>query len=101
MRRSFNGLGAIIANQLAQDALSGHVFVFCNRRKNRIKVYYWDGSGTWACAKKLEQGTFWWPSTETESVELSHDELVLLLGGLDLVSGRRRNWYLRGQPVPS
>lgn len=93
MRKSFNSLAAIVANTLGRDPTSGHLFAFCNRGRNRIKVLYWDGSGLWVCAKRLEKGTFAWPRTDARSVEMSREELVLLVSGIDLSSARRRRWY--------
>ena len=93
MRKSFNSLAAIVSSTLGRDPTSGHLFAFCNRHRNRIKILYWDGSGLWVCAKRLEKGTFAWPRTDARSVEMSRAELVLLISGLDLSSSRRRAWY--------
>jgi transposase len=95
MRKSYNGLTAIVGQELGRDPLSGHLFVFCNRRRDRLKVLYWDHTGLWVCAKRLEKGTFAWPSGDVRSVELTSAELALLLGGLDLASTKRRAWYRR------
>jgi len=92
MRKSFNGLYSLVSSKLSQDPLSGHLFVFCNRRRDRIKVLYWDGSGLWICAKRLEKGTFHWPREGGGAVEMTQAQLNLLLGGLDLKQTRRRNW---------
>lgn len=93
MRKSFNGLYALVRGVLCQDPLSGHLFVFCNGRRDRIKVLYWDGSGLWVCAKRLEKGTFNWPAgTAAGALELTQAQLHLLLGGLDLRHTRRRRW---------
>lgn len=94
MRKSFDTLSAIVRNSLGGDPTSGHLYVFCNKRRDRIKVLYFDGSGLWACAKRLEKGTFYWPEdTASKAVELTREELVALLGGLDLAHARRRRWY--------
>lgn len=101
MRKSFNGLYGIVANQLKQDPTSGHVFVFCNRSRNRIKLLLWDGSGLWVCAKRLEQGRFHWPWLEEACADvedrdayvLTHESLSLLLGGIDLDQTSFRKWY--------
>jgi transposase len=61
LRQSFNGLSARVRSVLAQDPLSGHLFLFTNRSPNRLKVHLFDGSGLWVCAKRLEKGTFGWP----------------------------------------
>jgi len=99
MRKSFNGLYGIVSQQLQQDPTSGHIFVFCNRARNRIKLLLWDGSGLWVCAKRLEQGRFSWNWPEDCSSHLiTHESLSLLLGGIDLEKARPKKWY-RSQPV--
>jgi transposase len=92
MRKSFNGLYALVAGTLEADPLSGHLFVFCNRRRDRIKILCFDGSGLWVCAKRLEKGTFAWPEDGTGAVELTQNQLNLLLGGLDLKRTQPRRW---------
>ena len=95
MRKGFEGLYGLVRNQLGLDPLSGHLCLFCNKGRNRLKVLYWDGSGLWICAKRLERGRFSWPSDGEHSarVTLSQEELSLLLGGIDLTRTRRKNWY--------
>jgi transposase len=61
--------------------LSGHLFVLCNRGRNRIKVLFWDRGGWWLCCKRLEIGTFASPLADISSIELSADQLALLLSG--------------------
>lgn len=96
MRKSFDTLAALVKTALDQDPLSGHLFLFCNRKRDRLKVLHWDGSGLWVLAKRLEKGTFAWPDAgDTSCVELRAGELALLLGGLDLARTRRRRWYER------
>lgn len=91
MRKSFNGLYAHVQAVLGQDPLTGHLFVFTNRLRNRVKLMYWDGSGLWVCAKRLERGTFGWPSGDGPSCCLRPEELPLLLHGIE---GRpRQHWY--------
>ena len=95
MRKGFEGLYGLVRDQLGLDPLSGHLCLFCNKGRNRLKVLYWDGSGLWICAKRLERGRFSWPSDGEQSarVTLSHEELSLLLGGIELTRTRRKNWY--------
>jgi transposase len=95
MRKGFEGLYGLVRDQLGLDPLSGHLCLFCNKERNRLKVLYWDGSGLWICAKRLERGRFSWPSEGEQSarVTLSQEELSLLLGGIDLTRTRRKNWY--------
>ena len=95
MRKGFEGLYGLVRDQLGLDPLSGHLCLFCNKGRNRLKVLYWDGSGLWICAKRLERGRFSWPSDGEHSarVTLSQEELSLLLGGIDLTRTRRKNWY--------
>ena len=94
MRKSFDTLAAVVRTVIQDDPLSGHLFVFCNRRRDRLKVLMWEESGFWLFAKRLEQGTFWWPDTSGVKVEYSSAELAALLAGLEL-SGRRRRRYRR------
>lgn len=95
MRKGFEGLYGLVRDRLRCEPLSGHVFLFCNGRRNRVKLLFWDGSGLWVCAKKLERGRFRWPEADGEQnkVQLSHEELALLLGGIDLRETQRRRWY--------
>lgn len=95
MRKSFEGLYALVRHRLELDPLSGHLFVFSNRAHNRLKILFFDGSGLWVCAKRLEKGRFCWPPVEgTQSkISISREELALLLGGIDLERTRRRDWW--------
>lgn len=93
MRKSFNGLTAIVEHEIARDPLSGHLFLFCNRKRNRLKILFWDRTGLWVCAKRLEKGTFAWPASKTKAIELTAEELALLVGGIDLKQTSRRRWY--------
>ena len=95
MRKSFEGLHGLVRDLLSCDPLSGHVFVFSNAQRNRLKLLFWDGSGLWVCAKRLEKGRFRWPaaSGEETKVILSQEELTLLIGGIDLTQTRPRAWH--------
>ena len=97
MRKSFDSLSGVVRSALEGDPLSGDLFVFCNRNKNRLKILYVDESGTWVCAKRLERGTFAWPAaTSTDPrVEMRREELALLLGGLDATELKPRKWKRR------
>jgi transposase len=95
MRKGFEGLYGLVRDRLLCEPTSGHIFLFTNAQHNRLKLLFWDGSGLWVCAKRLEKGRFRWPeATEGQvKVVLSHEELALLLGGIDLAQTRRRSWY--------
>ena len=95
MRKGFAGLAAMAGSVLEADPLSGHLFVFCNKERTRLKVLFWDGSGLWVCAKRLERGTFRWPSVDGQrrSLTLTQAQLIQLVGGLDSQDFRRRNWW--------
>jgi transposase len=98
MRKGYDGLYALVRNRLEMDPLSGHLFVFCNRSRTRIKVLFWDGSGLWVCGKRLEKGRFSWPQADTARVALKAEELTLLLGGIELERTKRKQWW-RGPAV--
>ena len=96
LRRSIDGLSALVREQLALEPLSGHLFLFRNRRGDRLKILAWDRSGFWVLYKRLERGTFAWPAADDEArVEMHSRDLLLLLSGIDLAQTRRRRWYER------
>ena len=93
----FNGLSGLVLNRLQCDPLSGHLFLFANARRDRMKVIYFDGSGLWVCAKRMEGGRLRWPQAQAseDKVQLSREEFALLIGGIDLAETRPRKWYRR------
>ncbi len=95
MRNGFDGLSGLVSNGLAQNPLSGDVFIFLNKPKNRIKLLLWDGDGFWIFYKRLEKGTFQIPKfhNQSESVELSYEALFMMLQGIDLEGIKRRKRY--------
>lgn len=88
MRKSFDGLVALVQNALMEDPLSGSVYVFVNRRGNHLKLVYWDRTGYCLFAKRLEHGRFTIPGT-SRSQELNEQKLGLILDGIMLGRGRR------------
>jgi len=96
LRKGFDGLAAVAREVLQRDPLSGHVFVFCNARRQRIRLLVWDGTGLWLMTKRLERGTFAWPRARPgdRSVTLRSEELAMLLGGRH-VEVKRRPGYER------
>ena len=95
MRKGYDGLSGLVMSQVKADPLSGHLFVFCNRTRNRIKVLAWDGSGMWVCAKRLDQGTFRWPNDPETARQISSAEMAMLLEGLDWHKTSSRAWFRR------
>jgi len=89
-RLGIEGLRGLVSTVLRQDVLAGHVFVFCNRRRNRIRCLLWDGSGFWLASKRLERATFDWPKDPAAVAQMSLVQLRLLLEGFELRS--RRGW---------
>lgn len=93
MRRSFDGLSALVCNVIQQDPQSGHLFVFTNKRKDRVKILGWERGGYWLWYKRLEHGRFAFfdrLSSSAHAFELEPHELTLLLEGIDLRGARRR-----------
>ena len=98
MRQSFNGLYAMTVNVLKEKPESGALFVFTNKRHNRVKILNFDGTGLWVMTKRLEKGTFSWPKgvdVKNGKLSLSPEALALLLDGVDMKNGTFRPWYQR------
>lgn len=93
MRKSFNGLSGLVSEHFDAELLSGHLFLFFNRRCDRVKVLRWDSDGLVIWYKLLEAGTFQLPGAQGRCVEIDHTELSLLLSGIDLASAKRRKRY--------
>lgn len=91
LRGSFNRLFALTQSVLQQDPFSGHWFVFSNRHRNRLKILFWDGSGLWCCAKRLERGRFSWPKEGEPCTRLRGEELTALVSGLE--AHPKAGWY--------
>jgi len=91
MRKSINGLSAIVAASFGLDPFSVALFVFCNRNRDRVKILEWDGDGFWLYFKRLEKGRFRWPDVATErTMTLSGDELHVLLGSPRVIQKLKR-----------
>ncbi|MBI3680453.1 MAG: IS66 family insertion sequence element accessory protein TnpB [Acidobacteria bacterium] len=100
MRKGFEGLYGMVRDHLGHDPLSGHLFLFTNRTRTRLKALVWDGSGLWVCSKRLERGRFNWPQAgEQRSVTMRPEELAMLVNGLDLSQARPRKNWLRRAPA--
>jgi transposase len=100
MRMSFNGLHALAADHLRLVPTPDALFAFTNKRRNRIKLLYFDGTGTWVAAKRLERGRFSWPSPsepDQRRIRLHAEALQLLLDGVDLRGAAFKPWYERPQ----
>lgn len=91
MRKAINGLSILVEAQLELDPFSGHLFVFCNRRRNMIKVLYWDRNGFCLWQKRLEKERFRWPESWDQVLELDQRQLNWLLDGLEVQQGRAHN----------
>ena len=103
MRRSFNGLMAIVQTEFDRDIRQGDVFLFINKRRDRIKILWWDGDGLAIFMKRLEQGTYQRPPAGTDNhyVRMDRTELSLLLSGIELTSVKRRKRYVTSSALNS
>jgi transposase len=94
MRKSFDGLAGLVQECFAQDLLTGHLFLFLNRRRDRIKILFFDRDGLVIWYKRLESGSFEMPSTaEGDGVELRPAQLAMILSGIDMRSARQRKRF--------
>ena len=94
-RKSIDGLQAVVRDHLARDPLSGDLFVFRNRRGDRLKILAWQGDGFTLYLRRLERGTFSFPAADAAEVSITATELAMILGGIELGSARRRPRYQR------
>lgn len=96
MRKHFDGLWSLVTEHLKEDPRQGAVFIFGNKHRDRIKMLYFDGTGPWVFAKRLEKGRFTWPKgSHATKLSLEPEALTLLLAGIDLKDGCRKAWYER------
>jgi transposase len=93
LRKGYDGLARLARDVVEQDPLSGHLFVFANRKRDRIKILYWDRDGYAVWMKRLERGNFRWPAPASDHVEWTAAELAAVLGGIDLKATRKRPRY--------
>jgi transposase len=96
MRKAYDGLAGEVREYLGEDPLSGALFVFMNRRRDRMKILVWDRHGYWLLCKRLEAGRFQLPEVRGQairSVTLSQEQLLLIVEGIDLGSIRRRKRF--------
>jgi transposase len=99
LRKSFDTLAELVRQQLQADPFSGHLFVFRNQRADRVKLLYWDEDGFVILYKRLEEGTFRFPTAGGEGIEIRAADLQLLLDGVDVESVQRQRRYRRPQPA--
>ena len=104
LRAGFDRLCILAEAVLGQQASSGHLFVFCNASRTRVRILYFDGTGLWLLTKRLERGRFAWPAAALDAdpavprrMTLSHSELLMLLSGIDLAGTTRRSWWRKEQ----
>lgn len=97
MRKSFNGLAGVVRNRVKADPMSRDLFFFCNRARNRLKILVSDESGMWVYAKRLDRGTFAWPSDAGEATKIEYrpEQIALLLQGVDAAALNPRRWRRR------
>lgn len=96
LRKSFDTLSAVVREKLGEDPLSQKLFVFLNRNGDRVKLLYWDGTGLWVLAKRLERGKFRRPRSlqgQKSKLMLKPEALEMLLSGIDLKDGMQRAWF--------
>ena len=93
LRKAVNGLAVIIQQEMKGEVFSGDVYVFCNQDRKLIKAVWWDRNGFWLMQKRLEQDKYPWPRTKEEVQELSKEELLMLLAGIDFFKAHKPLFY--------
>ncbi|MGD0942138.1 MAG: IS66 family insertion sequence element accessory protein TnpB [Terracidiphilus sp.] len=95
MRKNFDGLFGLVRERLECDPTNGHLYLFANARRDRMKILFFDGASLWVCARRMERGRLRWPEAEGGRAQLSREEFALLMGGTDLTQTQPRKWYRR------
>ena len=98
MRKGYDGLTGLVTQRFGMEPRSGALYVFTNKDRTRIKILYWDGSGLWVMAKRLERGRFSWPKAadaETVKLALRPEALAMLTDGIEMKGAQMRPWYQR------
>ena len=93
LRKAVNGLAGIIEQQMGGQPFDGNVYLFCNRERKLLKAVYWQKNGFWLCQKRLEKDKFPWPQTNEAARELSEEELLMLLAGIDFFKAHKNLYY--------
>jgi transposase len=93
LRKAVNGLSGIIEQEMTGEPFSGNVYLFCNRERKLLKAVYWERNGFWLSQKRLEKDKFPWPQTSEAVRELSVEELMLLLSGIDFFKAHKPLYY--------
>jgi transposase len=93
LRKAANGLAAIVQETMKQDPFNGSVYLFCNNDRKLLKAVYWDKTGFWLSQKRLEKDRYPWPQNEKEAVELTTEELKMLLTGIDFFKAHKELFY--------
>ena len=93
LRKAVNGLSVIIEQQMEGEPFSGNIYLFCNRERKLLKALWWDRNGFWLSQKRLEKDRFPWPLTSEAVKELSGDELLMLLAGIDFFKAHKGLYY--------
>jgi transposase len=103
LRRGFHTLHAMVQHELERNPLDGQLYVFCNRKRDMVKIFFYEGgsagsntgAGMWVCAKRLDRGVFQWPERGKQTVEMTTEELRRLLTGIDVLKERKRDAWKR------
>jgi transposase len=97
MRKGFDGLSGLVREQFGADPTDGSLYLFVNRRRDRMKILHFDGTGFWLYYKLLEAGTFEPVASEGHCLRIDATQLAMLLGGVSLAGARRRKRYRMAQ----
>ena len=93
LRKAVNGLAGIIEQQMSGEPFSGNVYLFCNKERKLLKAIYWDRNGFWLNQKRLEKDKFPWPGTSEAALELSYEQITMLLQGIDFFKAHKTLHY--------